>query len=103
MGSRAERYVRLISMAGSILLCAVAIVITGGLLLLSERKKAAVGRRYVQLNGHPEPSADDQSQRDAAFPDWIYNNLDMRDLYSRWIPHKLDSPTGKSDYEWEGI
>lgn len=32
--------------AGLILLCAIAIIVTAGMLFLSERKKAAVGRRY---------------------------------------------------------
>ena len=38
-----------ISDAGSMILCAIAILVSVGLLLLSEKKKAAVGRRYVSV------------------------------------------------------
>jgi len=73
-----------LTISGSILLCGVAIVVSLFLLWRSERKQAAVGRRYVTSLSHlkNKHSLLIPMQGNAIVPSRLHHNRDMRNIHS---------------------
>lgn len=74
------------SLSGSILLCGVAIAVSAYLLWRSERKQAAVGRRYAEVLKFNHKNANRLVKGDATVPDRLYHHRDLRDLHGGRIP-----------------
>ena len=81
--------------SGSILLCGIAIVVTLGLIWRSERKQAAVGRRFANLVPKEEPGLID-AQRISAFPCRLPHRSNLRDFHSWGLPSSRECQIGMS-------